>query len=702
MNNNLTDIFEAKSIAVVGASEDSAKAGYYIYKQLLENFNGKVYGINPRLRELFSQPCYPSLDEIKESIDLLVTVVPAKATLSVMEGAAKRGDIKGAIILSAGYSETGTPEGIEIERRITEIARKANIRIIGPNCVGIVNTENGINTVFGPGIKLIPGKVGYITQSGAFGNALLMFAGEQASPMGFAKLAHIGNMSDISNLDVLEFYRNDPKVSVIAMYLEGIRNGREFFQIAAKTAEKKPLLVFKVGRTDLGAKAAMSHTGSLAGTDKIYDSVLKQSGAVRLSSIEEMVDGVKAVANYPRVQGGRVAILTECGGPGIICTDEVSEAKMLELASINKDIREELTKLLPPMAMVCKPDGYVDMTPAVSSAQQAEALGLILSDPNVDMCVLIGLPTLFQNTVEIAQEIVKTQKQYGKPVAACFMRGEFVDAGKTYFEENGIMTYDTPEQAVKALDILARASLAKAHPLENRAPIKRDRVIEQAIKQKRNLLEPEAMEFLKENGIGIMPNRIVTSKEEVRAVVQEWGKPIVLKVVSPQVIHKSDVGGVKVNICDTEQAEKAYDHILSNIAKHVPEADIHGMLAVPMAKAGTEVIVGVVQDAQFGPTVMFGLGGIFVEVFKDVSFRIAPFDREVALEMINETNASEILRGVRGEQQKDVEALVQLLVRVSELAVDHPDIKEIDLNPVRVYEKGLDILDARIMLNVQK
>lgn len=699
----LDELFAATSVAVIGASQDTSKAGHHVFKLLVkEGYTGRLYGVHPTEKEVLGQRCYPSLSAIKEPIDQIVIAVSAKAAVQVMEEAARRGDVKGAVILSAGFSETATPEGIEAERRLVKVARKAGIRVFGPNCIGVANPENKLNTGFAPGMKLIPGNVGYITQSGAFGGALLMFAGEQPNPLGFAKFGHVGNMCDVSNLELLEYYGEDDKVGVIAMYMEGVRDGRQFLDIAAQVGFKKPVLVMKVGRSDLGARAALSHTGTLAGSDKIYDSAFKQCGVIRLNTIEELTDGIKSVSVYPKVTGNRIAILTEAGGPGIVCTDTICELPYVELAPVSEETRQKLVDILPSMAMVCKPNGYIDMTAAVSPQQQAGALRILLADPNVDMCILMGLPPIFRNAMDVASAIVPVAEEYGKPVAVCFMRGAPMEEARTYFEQHGVLTFDTPERAASALQTLARASLRQVKILEKLPPEARPNTVRESLAEGRSLLEPEAAKLLEDNGIAVMPWRFVTTRSEAEAVAREWNKPVVLKVVSPQVIHKSDVGGVKVNLHTAAEVGEAYDSILANVARHVPHADVRGMLVVPMADPGTELILGVVQDPQFGPTVMFGLGGIFVEVFRDVSFRVAPFDKETALEMIQETKAWQLLQGVRGEKRKDIGSLVELLVQLSRLAVMYPDISEIDLNPVRVYEHGVKILDARIMLKAEQ
>lgn len=692
----LNEIYNARSVAVIGASQDPTKAGYQVLKQLLERgYTGKVYPVHPKQPEILGQKCYPSILDIEEPLDVMVIAVSAKVVIGVFKQAEERGDVKGAVILSAGFAETGIPELVEAEAEVVKIAKRAGIRVFGPNCIGMAHPALKLYTGFAPGVKLIEGTAAYVSQSGAFGGALLMFAGDQPHPQGFAKFGHIGNMCDISNLELIEAFNNDPDVNVTGTYMEAVKDGRELMNITARS--DKPNLVLKVGRSSMGAAAAMSHTGSLAGSDKVYDGAFKQCGIIRLNTVEEMTDGMKAVAGYPKPKGNRICVLTEAGGMGIVSMDTIENTK-LELASIAETTRTALEECLPSMAMVCKPDGYIDMTAAVPPEAQAAAMRLVLSDPGVDSVLLMGLPPIFRDAREIAEIVSPVVKESDKPVAVCFMRGECMSEGRRYFEEHGVMTFDTPERAVKALETLYRATHLKGHALKDLPQAPPSVLLDKALCEGRNLLEPEAVEFLKENGITPVDYALAASREEAMVAADRFGCPVVLKVVSPDVIHKSDAGGVAVNINGAGEMGRAYEKMMETVRERVPSADIRGAMIVPMAASGTELIVGMVRDPQFGPVIMFGLGGVFVEVFKDVSFRVAPFDTETAMDMIEETRAFTILSGVRGEARKDIGALAELLVKVSRLAASRPEIAEIDLNPVRLYEQGLAVLDARVIL----
>ncbi len=697
---SLREIFEAQSVAVVGASRDPFKAGHQVVRTLMSvGYLGRIYPVNPNESEILGLPCYRSIAEIREPLDLVVVCLPGKAAVTVLEEAERRGDVKGVVVLSAGFAETGIPENVEAQRRLTEIARRSGIRVFGPNCIGIMNPGMKLVTGFHPGVSLVPGNIGYVTQSGALGGSLVTLALSQPKPLGFARFGHVGNMCDVSNVELMGDYGDDPAVRVILVYLEGVRDGREFMRVASQVTRKKPVLVLKVGRTESGARATLSHTATLAGTDAVYDGAFRQCGVVRVHTMQDLIAGAKAISMLPRPRGNRVCILTEAGGLGVISTDEVEAGGILRLAPMSRETCEKLTALLPPMAMVCKPNGYVDTSAAAMAREFGEAMRLILADPNVDMVVFNSIPPTFLPPMDVAQAIVPVVREFDKPVVACFTVNETVVEARRYLEENGIPTFDTPDSAVRALAILTRATFSKSYPLVD-VPASTHPILERALAEGRHLLEPEALDFLAEHGIGVMPYVLARTREEAQRAAMAVDGPVVLKVVSPQVIHKSDVGGVRLNLRGPEAVGQGYDQLVGDVRRAVPNAEIRGVLVVPMAPPGPELIVGMTRDPQFGPTIMFGMGGVFVELFRDVSFRVAPFDREVALDMIQETQGYRVLQGMRGEKPKDIAGLAELLVQVSQLAARYPQIREIDLNPVRVYEKGCSILDARILLDV--
>jgi len=701
MTASLQEIFESRSVAVVGASNDSSKAGHQVVRTLLDaGYMGKVYPVNPNENEILGLPCYSSIAAIKDPLDLIVICLPGRAVITVMEEAEQRGDVKGVVVLSAGFAETAVPENVEAQQQLVEIAKRAGIRVFGPNCIGIMNPDLKLNTSFHPGISLIPGNIGYVTQSGALGASLVTLALSQPKPLGFARFGHVGNMCDVSHLELIEAYGSDPRIKVILVHLEGVKDGREFVRLAGQAAKNKPVLALKAGRTEIGSTAALSHTGILAGTDAVYSGAFKQCGVVRVNTMQDLIDGAKAISMLPKPRGKRICILTEAGGLGVVSTDEVEAGGVLELAPLSQDTCEKLTALLPPMAMVCKPNGYVDMTAAAMAKEFGEAMRLALSDPNVDMVMLNSIPPTFLPPMDVAQAIVPVVKGFGKPVVACFTVTQAVAETRRYLEENEIPTFDAPDDAVRALAMLTEATFSVSHPLPD-VPAANHPILDRAVLEGRHLLEPEALDFLGDNGVAVMPYVLARTREEAQRAAMEMNSPVVLKVVSPQVIHKSDVGGVKLNLQGNEAVALGYDQLVNDVERATVAAHIHGVLVVPMAPPGTEWIIGMVRDPQFGPTIMFGMGGVFVELYKDVTFRIAPFDEQVALDMIKETKGYRVLQGMRGEKQKDIASLAELLVQVSQLAARYPQIKEVDLNPIRVYESGYSVLDARILLDAR-
>ncbi len=701
MTASLREIFEARSVAIVGASKDPSKAGHQVVRTLLAaGYLGRIYPVNPKESEILGLPCYRSVAEITGSLDLIVVSLPGRAVITVMEEAEQRRDVKGVVVLAGGFAETAIPENVGTQEQLVEIARRAGIRVFGPNCIGIMNPETKLVTGFHPGIRLVPGTVGYVTQSGALGGTLVTMALNQPRPLGFARFGHVGNMCDVSNLELIEEYGNDPGIEVILVYLEGVRDGREFIRVAGRASKKKPVLVLKVGRTEIGSKATLSHTGTLAGRDAVYSGAFKQCGVVRANRMHDLIAGAKAISMLPKPRGNRICILTEAGGLGVVGMDEVEASGVLELAPIGQETCRRLTDLLPPMAMVCKPNGYVDMTAAAMAKEFGGSLRLVLSDPNVDMVLLNSIPPTFLPAMDVAQAIVPVVKESDKPVAACFTVGEAMAETRRYLEENGVPTFESPDDAVRALAMLTQATFSVSHPLAD-VPGARHPILDRAVGEARHLLEPEALDLLRDAGIAVMPHILAQNREGAQEAAREMNGPIVLKIVSPQIIHKSDIGGVRLNLQGDEAVGQGYDRLVRAVERGAVGADIRGVLVVPMAEPGPEWIIGMVRDAQFGPTILFGMGGVFVEVLKDVGFRVAPFDQEVALDMIKETRGYRLLQGMRGEKQKDIASLAELLVKVSELAARYPQIKEVDLNPVRVYEEGYRVLDARILLEVE-
>lgn len=452
---SLNNFYYPKSIAIIGASNNPSKAGYQVANNMMRlGFQGNVYFVNPKEDMIFGKKAYDSLLDIKEEVDLIEIIIPAKGVLEVFKQAEQRGDVKAAIIMASGFSETGIPENIELEKEMLTIAKRAGIRVFGPNCVGVMNTENHLDTTFAPNVTQRDGSMSVISQSGSIGSTLLMYTCDQPVPMGFSKWGHVGNMSDVTTDELLRYFSEDEKTKVIIMYMEGMKDARSFFNTAKEVTPVKPIVVLKVGRSEIGSVAAASHTGSLAGSDKIFDGAFKQTGVIRAETVEELIDTAKAFTMVDEIKGNRVAILTEAGGPGVIAMDEIGLHDDVKMAKFSKDTEDKLREVLPAMALISHPDGYVDMTAAADGPQHAEALEILLRDEGVDAVLLLSVPPTFLTPTEIADYVnskMALAKEYKKPVFACFLAGNWVKDAHIMMEESGIPTFEMPQRAAKAL-----------------------------------------------------------------------------------------------------------------------------------------------------------------------------------------------------------------------------------------------------------
>lgn len=702
----LDKFFYPESIAVIGASNDKGKAGYQIVSNLLDlGFEGEVYPVNPKETEIFNKKCYPSLKEIDAKVDLILVTVPASIVPSIFEEAKERGDVKAAVILASGFSETQIPERIKLEEDVVRIAKEANIRVIGPNCVGVMNTSNKLDTTFAAGIKKIQGSMSLISQSGSLGASIASFSVNQVVPIGFAKWAHVGNQCDISVLDILEYYKDDEQTKSIAMYMEGIDNAREFIELAREITRSKPMIVLKVGRSELGSGAASSHTGSLAGSDALYDAAFEQAGVIRVDTIDELLDTSKAISMQPLPKGNRIAVLTEAGGPGIISVDEIGLGDTAVLADFSEATLNKLRDVLPPMAIIDHTPGYVDMSAAANEIEHAEALKIILEDDGVDGIIHLSVPPTFLDPKKMGQMSADVIRKYDKPVTVCYLAGDWVQEAREALESAGIPTFDMPDRAAKAMiNMVKRRQMLDSleDALEpNRTQINNkniENIIKAAKDEGNGLTEIGSRMILSEYGIDFGKYELAENLEESLIKAKEIGYPLVMKIMSPDIIHKSDAGGVVVNIDSEDSLKQAYEHVIKNAKKYNSDAKIDGVLLTPMLEEGTEMIVGAIRDQQFGPSVMVGFGGIFVEVLKDVKFKIAPVSFNEAMQMVQGLQLFPILDGIRGQAKLDIASVADLIVKVSNIIVENEEVKEIDINPIRVYENGISALDARVII----
>ncbi len=699
----LDAIFAPQTVAVVGASNRQGSVGHAVFKNVLEgNFAGTIYPVNVSSKSICGVRAYSSLTDIPDTVDLVVVIVPAKHVPAVAREAASKG-ATGLVVISAGFRETGA-EGKKIEDELLAICREHRIRLVGPNCLGVINTDPAVrlNASFARR-KANSGNIAFISQSGALCTAVLDFAAKKN--FGFSKFISVGNKADIGELSFIRYLHKDPQTKVIMLYVEELRHGFEFVEMVREITggdNPKPILAIKSGRTTEGAAAASSHTGSLAGSEAVYNALFEQAGVYRVQTIEELFDYAVAFGTQPLPRSNRIAIITNAGGPGILATD-VTIHSGLKLATFSDTTRAVLASHLPSAANINNP---VDVIGDAGSDRYQAALDAVLSDENVDGVIFILTPQSMTEIEETAEIIPLLARRSGKPVVASFMGLMDVTSGAEILEKNGIPHYHFPETAARAMGALYHQSrwIHRQHYKELDLVVDRPRarrVIDQQLHTGSLYLgEVEGNEILAAYGFPVLPARLATTPDEAAAAVTEFG-PCAFKIVSPQIVHKSDVGGVRVGIATPDEARVAFTQMTATVAERQPEAEIRGVFVQQMAKPGVEVILGINRYKIFGPLLMFGLGGIFVEIFKDVSFRFAPIRHNGAIHMVRSIAAYPMLVGARGAAVTDTEALERCLLLLSALATENPEIAELDINPLIVHEagQGCSVADCRILLD---
>ena len=703
--NKLDAIFFPKTIAIIGASRKPGSVGHSLLANLIDSrFQGIVYPVNPHAKGILGIKCYPNVIEIPDIVDLAVIVVPVQYVPDVLEECGKKG-IKGAIIITAGFKEIGG-QGIEAENKVKDICKKYGISLVGPNCLGVMNTspQSSMNATFGTQMPR-EGNIAFMSQSGALCVAVLDYAKE--ANVGFSMFISMGNKAGVNENELLLYLKEAKNTAVILMYLEDLVDGREFMSIAREITSHptnpKPIIALKAGRTRLGAKAASSHTGSLAGSDKVYDAIFEQCGVLRGDTLEEVFDIVKAFSSQPQPQGSNVVIITNSGGPGILATDALIQ-NGLEIAPFSPALKKKLRTILPPTANINNP---IDLIAEAQHELYEATLRETLTQKDIHSALIILTPTAFTHVDKIAHTIVRAAKTYKKPILCCFLGIYDVSGGIEILEENGIPTYRFPESAARVLAEMTKFTEWLSRP---KTGIKKYRVNKSKAKEifdkvrrdgRSFLFEQEAYDVLKAYKFPVIHSQIAASEQEAQDVAQEIGFPVVLKIVSPDILHKFDFGGVELNLQNKTEVKAAYQKILKNVREKNPKAKIAGVIVEEMAGKGKEVILGMNRDPQFGPTLMFGLGGIYVEALEDVTFRIAPIRELTADIMIKKTKTYKLLQGFRGDPIYDTEAIADCLKRLSQLVTDFDDIQELDLNPLIVFEegRGCSIVDARIILS---
>jgi len=698
---SIESFFCPSSVAVIGASRNKEKVGYTVLDSIISGgYKGKVFPINPKTDEIFNRKCYKSILEVPQDIDLVVIVIPSKFVLQLLDQCAKK-NVKTAVIITAGFKETG-PEGAVLETKVAEKAREYGIRVIGPNCLGVIDTNCMLNATFFPTLP-DRGSVSFISQSGALGTAALdkaKFVG-----LGISKFVSMGNKADVSENDLIQYMTDDDRCNVITAYLEGVKNGRKFMDICQKASKKKPVVIIKSGNTNAGARAVSSHTGTLAGSAKAYDAAFKQSGIIRAVTIKDLFNYANTLANQPLPKGKKVAMITNAGGPGIMATDAFEEND-ISLAKLEKSTIEKLKKILPAAANFYNP---VDVLGDALTDRYKSTLEIVLDDKNVDAVLILLTPQSMTETYETAEAIVEVFRDNNTrkvPIVTCFMGGLAVKEAIDYLNRNQIPNFEVPEEAVKSIKVMMDyydwITKEATHSQKFAADVdKVKKIFEKCRNEGRlELGEMEARGILEAYNVMIPKAVVVNDIAKAKEIAKEIGYPLVLKIVSPDILHKTDVGGIKVGINNEKELEDGFEDMLCNVKKYMPDADIKGISIQEMIESKKETIIGVSKDTQFGPMIMFGLGGIYVEVLKDVSFRIAPISREDAEEMIGEIKAINLLKGARGEKPSDIDSIIEVLLKVSQLVTDFPEITEMDINPLFVKEEGKGAIagDVRVVI----
>lgn len=694
----LEALFYPESIAILGASRSPGKVGYALVENLLKSgYSGRIIPINPNADEILGLKCYPTLKGARLKVDLGIIAVPKPAVKAAIEECAAA-EAKAIIVITAGFKETG-PEGAKEERELVELCRSYGIRLMGPNCLGLLNTHHKMNATFAP---VIPptGGISILSQSGALCVAILDWAMEQG--IGLGKVISFGNKADLNEVDFIAALAEDKDTKVIAGYLESIQEGSRFLRIAEEAASKKPVVILKVGVTQAGAKAAASHTGSLAGQDIAYGAAFRRSGVIRAENFEALFDYSMAFAFQPLPKGRRVGIITNAGGPGIMASD-AAELLGLDVIPTSESIKQKLSKVLPPAAALGNP---VDVIGDADPARYIAAFEILQAAEEMDAIVVVVTPQNMTQPTELANRLVAVHNKK-KPLLTVFMGGKEVNEAKKILMAGGIPNYPAPHRAMAALKAMCDYAEWRNRPprIIVRFPVNRRRVDRVLSWHQRSGItyvgEIEAKEILKAYGFNILDGALATNAEEAVQIADRIGYPVVLKISSPDIIHKSDFGGVRLNLASAEQVRDAFDLMMLRVKQKAPHARIRGAYVEKMGRRGREIIIGMTRDPQFGPMLMFGLGGIFVEIMKDVTFHLAPITKEEAMQMLKATRSYALLQGARGQSPVDLDQIAEALQRISQLSTDYPQIKELDINPFIVGEIGTEayVADARMILS---
>ncbi len=694
----LDNFFNPKSIAIIGASRTPGKVGHDILKNLVQfGYQGTIYPINPEASEILGLKVYPSILDVPDGVSMAVVVVPPKSVSDVVDQCGKKGT-DSAVIITAGFRESGS-EGTKLENELVKRAKEVGVRFIGPNCLGMIDTHSRVNASFAAGMPS-KGNIGFFSQSGALGITVLDLA--LAEDIGFSKFISMGNKADISDEEILLALADDDNTKVILGYIEGVRDGKKFVEIASQVSKKKPLIILKAGITSAGVKAASSHTGALAGRETSFEAAFKQSGVIRAYTVGDLFNYALAFANQPLPQGPNVAIITNSGGPGIIAADACDKLG-LQLTPLHKEIVNGLRKFLPPFASFYNP---VDILGDATAERYEKALYAVIQDEKVQGIVVLLTPTAVVDVEGTAKAIANIANLIDKPILTSFMGKKSIESGSRILMKYHVPNYSSPEHAVSALHAMYQYQVwtkrpEKVYPSFGGVKDKAGDIFKRVKEENREQLrDSEVYDILHAYGFSQPKSLMARTSEEAVAAAKGIGYPVVMKIISPQILHKSDIGGVKVNINSKKEVENAFFDITTKVKHVMPTAQINGVMIQEMVSSGKEVIIGITRDAQFGHMIMFGLGGIYVEVLKDITFRIVPLSKEDAYEMVRETKVFPLLRGVRGEVEADIEAIEKSLLVLSQMAIEFPQIIEAEVNPLLVKKRGDGVvaIDARFII----
>jgi acetyltransferase len=687
----LKALFEPKRVALIGASSTQGKIGNAILENLRATFQGEIIPINPRTRKMAGLPCYPSISAVAGGIDLVVIAVPAPKVPALLRECGEKG-VSAAIVISSGFKETGD-EGRRLEEKLVETATKYDISLLGPNCLGLISPKVGLNTTFGHRMAH-PGQVAVISQSGAFCTAMLEWAWTKG--LGFSRFISLGNKAILNEADFLDDLREDPETKVVLAYIEGIDDGKRFIDVAYQLTRQKPLIVLKAGHTTTGARAAFSHTGAMAGSERAYRAAFDKCGAIQARTLEELLDYARTLSSQPLLRSNRIAVVTNAGGPGVLASDAI-EKEGLNLAHFSANTLRRLEGSLPAAASLNNP---VDTIGSTRQQEYRKALQIVLSDENVDGGLALSAPAAIISFPELARVLTEVQNESGKPILCSFMAEEIGEEARELLDSGGVPHYFDPARAARSLAVLHKYAQQKDQINEppERFPCSRtkvERIIRHNYSEGTFALGLPGLEILHAYGIKTPVGGIARSIEQAQQIATTISGPVVMKLISPELIHKSDVGGVLLNIEETAVAD-GYQHLIE-IARG-QDVEQSGVLVQRQLNGGRELIIGMSRDKQFGPLLMFGLGGIYVEVIEDVGFALSPLGRNEARHMVESIRGFPTLTGLRGEKGVDLDGVIEVILRVSQLVEDFPEIEELDINPLLAFPEAVYAADVRLRL----